>query len=53
MYDRRFFATKLGLSAVMSIAAMVTFNVYALTQQVGMAHPPAASVAAGPLVELA
>ena len=36
MYDRRFFTSKLGLSALASIAAMVTFNVYTLTHQYGM-----------------
>ena len=52
MYDRRFFASKLGVSALVSIAAMVTFNVIAVTQQVGMAAP-ATTAAATPLVELA
>ncbi len=33
MYDQRFFASKLGLSALVSIAAMVSFNFYALAQQ--------------------
>jgi hypothetical protein len=33
MYDQRFFASKLGLSALVSITAMVSFNVYALAQQ--------------------
>jgi hypothetical protein len=33
MYDQRFFASKLGLSALVSIAAMVSFNLYALSQQ--------------------
>jgi hypothetical protein len=33
MYDQRFFASKLGLSALVSIAAMVSFNLYALAQQ--------------------
>jgi hypothetical protein len=36
MYDRDFFTGKLGLAALVSIAAMVTFNVYALTNQHGM-----------------
>jgi hypothetical protein len=36
MYDQRFFASKFGLFALVSIAAMVSFNVYAL------AHQPAA-----------
>jgi hypothetical protein len=52
MYDRRFFASKLGLAALVSVAAMVTFNVYALTQQVGMQPPVATAQAASP-VELA
>ena len=50
MYDRRFFTSKLGLAALVSLAAMVTFNVYALTQQIGL-QPPLA--AAAPTVELA
>ncbi len=33
MYDQRFFASKLGLTALVSIAAMVSFNVYALAHQ--------------------
>ena len=51
MYDRDFFASKLGLAALVSIAAMVTFNVFALTRQFG----PSAEhlVAAAPSVELA
>jgi hypothetical protein len=35
-YNRRFFASKLGFAAVVSIAAMAAVNVFALTQQVGM-----------------
>jgi hypothetical protein len=52
MYDRRFFASKVGLSALVSIAAMVTFNVYALTQQIGLGSPMV-TAAAAPSVELA
>ena len=51
MYDRDFFTSKLGLAALVSIAAMVTFNVYALTHQYGMAAGQV--VAATPSVELA
>jgi hypothetical protein len=51
MYDRDFFTSKLGMAALVSIAAMVTFNVVALTQQLGNA--PEAVVVAGPVVELA
>ena len=36
MYDREFFTSKLGVAALVSIAAMVTFNVFALTHQLGM-----------------
>jgi hypothetical protein len=53
MYDRRFFATKLGIAALVSVAAMVTFNVYALTQQMGLKPPVATAQAAASLVELA
>ena len=52
MYDRRFFASKVGLSALVSIAAMVTFNVYAVTQQIGLRAPVATAAMATP-VELA
>lgn len=51
MYDRDFFTSKLGLAALVSIAAMVTFNVYALTHQYGMTAEQA--VASRPSVELA
>ena len=51
MYDREFFTSKLGVAALVSIAAMVTFNVFALTQQVGTTTPMV--VVAGPAVELA
>ncbi|MEO6041391.1 MAG: hypothetical protein ABIP41_05785 [Croceibacterium sp.] len=52
MYDRRFFASKVGLAALVSLAAMVTFNVYALSQQLAVAMPVAAASSAPP-VELA
>ena len=32
MVDQRFFASRLGLSAMVSIVAMVSFNFYALAQ---------------------
>ena len=51
MYDRDFFTSKLGLAALVSIAAMVTFNVYALAYQYGMTAEQV--VAAPPIVELA
>jgi hypothetical protein len=51
MYDRDFFTSKLGLAALVSIAAMVTFNVYALTHQYGMTTEQL--VVAAPSVELA
>jgi hypothetical protein len=51
MYDRDFFTSKLGLAALVSIAAMVTFNVYALTHQYGMTTQKVLAVA--PVVELA
>ena len=51
MYDRDFFTSKLGVAALVSIAAMVTFNVYALTHQYGMTAEQV--VAAAPNVELA
>jgi hypothetical protein len=51
MYDRDFFTSKLGLAALVSIAAMVTFNVYALTHHYGMTAEQV--VTAAPSVELA
>ena len=51
MYDREFFTSKLGIAALVSIAAMVTFNVFALSQQLG--NTPRTVVVAGPTVELA
>ena len=33
MFDRHFFASKLGIAALVSVAMMVTFNVYALNYQ--------------------
>jgi len=40
MYDRRFFRSKLGQAAMISIAAMVAFNVIALSQQFEAAPVP-------------
>lgn len=51
MYDREFFTSKLGLAALVSVAAMVTFNVLALTHQLDAAAE--AVVVAAPMVELA
>ena len=51
MFDRDFFTSKLGAAALVSVAAMVTFNVLALTQQLGNA--PETVVVAGSAVELA
>lgn len=50
MYDRSFFASKLGLAALVSIAAMTALNVFALTQQVDLND---AILVVSPLVELA
>ena len=51
MYDREFFTSKLGAAALVSIAAMVTFNVFALTSQLETA--PGTVVVTAPVVELA
>ena len=51
MYDREFFASKLGVAALLSIAAMITFNAFALTHQLG--RPAGSIVVAAPPVELA
>ena len=41
MFDRHFLTSKLGIAALVSVAMMVTFNVYALSFQFGA---PAAAV---------
>ena len=51
MYDCEFFTSKLGVAALVSIAAMVTFNVFALTHQ--LSTTTESVVVAGPTVELA
>jgi hypothetical protein len=51
MYDREFFTSKLGVAALVSIAAMVTFNVFALTHQLDAASDTV--VVATTTVELA
>lgn len=51
MYDREFFTSKLGIAALVSIGAMVTFNIFALTQQ--SEFSPRAEIAAAHVVELA
>ena len=56
MFDRHFFTSKLGIAALVSVAMMVTFNVYALSAQVVGSAPAAKAVEAGmglPLVVLA
>ena len=57
MFDRHFFTSKLGFAALVSVAMMAAFNVYALSLQLG-APTAVASHAAGsavgfPLVVLA
>lgn len=51
MFDREFFTSKLGLAALVSVAAMVTFNVFALSHQFGTTAE--AVVVTAPVVELA
>jgi hypothetical protein len=51
MYDRRFFASKLGKAAIISVAAMLAFNMLALSQQLQAA--PVSIAAAVHTVELA
>jgi hypothetical protein len=51
MYDRRFFASKLGKAAIISFAAMLAFNVLALSQQLQAA--PISIAAATQNVEIA
>ena len=51
MFDREFLTSKLGIAALVSIAAMVTFNVFALTQDIATVTPT--MVVAGTSVNLA
>ena len=51
MFDREFFASKLGIAALVSIAAMVTFNVFAFTHQLEAGS--GTMVVTAPVVELA
>ena len=51
MYDRDFFTSKLGIAALVSIGAMITFNVFALTHQYGVTAEQV--VTTSPDVELA
>ena len=51
MFDREFFTSKLGVAALVSVAAMVTFNVLALTHQLSATGETI--VVAAPMVELA
>jgi len=50
MYDRSFFTSKLGLAALVSIAAMAALNIFALSQQVDLGDTV---LVVSPLVELA
>jgi hypothetical protein len=56
MFDRHFLTSKLGMAALVSVAMMVAFNVYALSLQldapIGASHAGAAAVGL-PLVVLA
>ena len=51
MFDRSFLTSRLGLAALASVAAMVTFNVMVATQHFDLA--PQTVLVAAPLVELA
>jgi len=51
MFDRKFFQSKLGTAAMLSIAAMLGMNVVALNTQLGAVHGTYAAVSAQ--VELA
>ncbi|HEY6814652.1 MAG TPA: hypothetical protein VI168_03840 [Croceibacterium sp.] len=51
MFDREFFTSKLGGAALVSVAAMITFNVLALTHQLDSAGKTV--VLTAPVVELA
>jgi hypothetical protein len=51
MYDREFFTSKLGIAALVSIAMMVAFNVFALTHQLNTVSET--MVVTAPVVQLA
>ena len=56
MFDRHFLTSKLGVAALVSVAMMVAFNVYALSLQLdapAAAFNHAALAAGSPLVVLA
>ena len=56
MFDRHFFTSKLGIAALVSVVMMVTFNVYALSLQLGapaMVDPASTASVGFPLVVLA
>lgn len=50
MIDRRFFSSRLGVATVLSVVAMVAFNVYAFSLQAGA--PTHVLTAAGSMVVL-
>jgi hypothetical protein len=51
MFDRSFIASPVGKAALASLAAMVAFNVFALTQQ--LQAKPVSLAATAQVVELA
>ena len=51
MFDRNFFSTQLGKAAAVSVAAMVAFNIFALTHQLDAR--PVVVVSNAHMVELA
>jgi hypothetical protein len=51
MYDREFFTSKLGVAALVSIAAMVAFNIVALSHQLD--RPQETRIVSASMVELA
>jgi hypothetical protein len=56
MFDRHFFTSKLGIAALVSVAMMVAFNVYALSLQLDAptaAFSHASMAVGSPLVVLA
>ncbi|WP_169053456.1 hypothetical protein [Alteraurantiacibacter aquimixticola] len=54
MFDHRFLVSKTGIAALISVAAMVVFNVYAASQQFGLDHVgPDLMLVATPMVGLA
>jgi hypothetical protein len=50
MFDKQFLGSKVGAAALVSIAAMVSFNIFALCYQLGHEAPPHVLAALHPVL---